>query len=137
EENNCQTVKAINKLTYFINEIVNQTPDHIQPLQPQPITSNSDYNRCLYKCSVFIQKIPPNLTILTPRPALNTSIHEPQFHLAREYVFLRFAQKNLRQQQEKIKGLRSRSRVQIKEHKSSSNLSIMEEEEVPPIAACK
>lgn len=61
----------------------------------------------------------------------------PQFHLAREYVFSRFAQKNLRQQQEKIKGLRSRSRIQIKGNKSSSNLGIMEEEEVPPIAACK
>ncbi|CAG8850030.1 26468_t:CDS:1, partial [Gigaspora margarita] len=173
EENNCQTVKAINKLTHFINEIVNQTPDHIQPLQLQPITSNSDDNRFLYKCSDFTQKIPPNSTILTSRPVtsimndtlrldsyerfftlynskdnsilpkissnqpLNTSIHEPQFHLAREYVFPKFAQKSLSQQQEKIKDLRSRSRVQIKESKSSSNLSIMEEEEVPPIAACK
>ncbi|CAG8843615.1 24573_t:CDS:1, partial [Gigaspora margarita] len=118
-------------------------------------------------------KIPPNSTILTPRPVtsimndtsrldsyktfstpynskdnsispkilinppLNTSIYEPQLHLAREYVFPRFAQKNLRQQQEKIKGLRSRSRVQIKRNKSSSNLGIMEEEEVLPIAACK
>ncbi|CAG8827091.1 6849_t:CDS:2, partial [Gigaspora rosea] len=51
--------------------------------------------------------------ILINQP-LNTSIYEPQFHLAREYVSPSFAQKNLRQQQEKIK-----------------------EEEVPPIANCK
>ncbi|CAG8785176.1 22090_t:CDS:2, partial [Gigaspora margarita] len=83
ERNNFQTIKAINKLTHFINEIVNQTLNHIQLLQPQPITSNSDNNRFLYKC------------------------------------------------------LRSRSRVQIKESKSNSNLGIIEEEEVPPIVACK
>ncbi|CAG8833215.1 21131_t:CDS:2, partial [Gigaspora margarita] len=52
-KNTHQTIEVLNNLTHFISEIINQTPDYRQPLQPQPTISNLNDYRFLYKCTNF------------------------------------------------------------------------------------